>query len=238
MYSMGRSGGGTVIKFFELLTHLNYSFYEPFKDGYFEKGKKIEKYIDEIKGYFENKSGVIFKHNLENLDYLKRKKTFEIEKWLFDNFNKVLINGRSNWLKHAISEIISAKTGNWHQKHELNEISESIHVDLSYIENFIKKRKRKWDKNISYIEKSKNIDFVRVNYENFFGDVDLHSRVEYLENITKNFFEISLRKNHNIRKIYELLSPRYKINNKTTYKIISNIKIINKKLGKKYGFLF
>lgn len=236
VYSMGRSGGGSLCNAIVNLVDFDHSYYEPFNDHFFEKSSDKSDYKSIIENFFDG-GRVFVKHNVENFLYLDENVSEDLDCYLFQKFDKVIVNNRSNWLKHALSEVIADRTGNWHDHHSQSDLSESFEVSFSIIEKLIERRRSEWRDRVDYIRNNNEVESVWINYENFYNQIDLKSRVEHLIDIIKNFYELPVDKSR-IERVYNILSKKYKINNKSSYRVVSNNTEINQKLGKEYGFLF
>lgn len=238
IYSMGRSGGGTLVNAINKLINKGDFLAEPFLEtAYLNKNSDYEDQIDQFVVNVINQDIFTIKHNLGNFHYLNRKK--DVDYYLFDKFNKIVVNGRRNLLKCLISKIIGRRANYWHSNWRKNLeklYANPFHVEIDEIEDEIQDVKKRWEDRVSYIENSSS-DVIYLEYENFFQEINLHSRLQHLKGVIKILLKISPSE-ENLEEVLQLLSNKQKMNSRKTYSVIKNIESINKNLGPKYGFLY
>jgi len=238
---MGRSGGKTLLTSLGKLSGSENYLSEPLLNHSLnDETSRYKELIDELVGRINEENIRVIKHNLGTFSELKDKKKKKVNRYLFDQFDNIIINGRRNVLKRNVSSIIGGKTENWHGKtrdYFSDLFQKSFRVDIGEMEKWVLRTKRRWRKNVEYIKSLENVRVVYLEYENFFQEINLNSRLKHL----RGAYKMLLREppsNENLLEVLDLLSNKKKMNNRDTYSIIENIESVNKNLGPKFGFLF
>lgn len=242
IYSMGRSGGSALSISLGALINDSEVCSEPFsKTGNFhipkEAGESYKDQIDSFIDYIFQDQITVVKHNFSHMDHLGEYE-LKADQYIFDRFGRVILNSRNNRLKQAVSFVISSKTNTWsnYQLKPSEFYQHSFEIDLDDLVEIAERYRWGWNKRILYL-KENSIPYIDLNYENFFNEIDLQSRISQLENITNNFLNLSFSYEH-IGSVLKMLSSKEKQNNSKTYSIVENIHEINNKLGPKYGYLY
>lgn len=240
IYSISRSGGSSLHSSISKLVQPDSVLIEPFSwTGELSVPREEEdnygEYIERFFRVLEMNNTTTVRHTIDHLSHLDEHDSADHK--ILSNFDKVVLNSRSNRLRHIISHLIAEKTGAWKDFHVDSEYYEnSIVLDLDEIERRILEYREKWRDRVTFLEEE-GISYVDVNYENFYKELDLHSRVENLIQICKNFYNLSVS-DRKIRGVLSELSNQRNQNNRRTYSIVQNIDKINNELGPKYGFLY
>lgn len=241
IFSMGRSGGEALAtslgKFAGSETYLS----EPLlDDNLADETSRYKELVDELVEQIREENIQVLKHNLGTFSELGVSKRKKANRHLFDQFDNIIINGRRNVLKRNLSSIIGGKTNKWHGKtrdYFSNLFQKSFRVDIGEMEKWVLRTKKQWRGNIEYIRNLENVRVVFLEYENFFQEIPLNSRLKHLRGV----YKMLLREppsNENLLEVLDLLSTKKKMNNRDTYSIIKNIESVNKNLGPKFGFLY
>jgi len=238
---MGRSGGKTLLTSLGKLTGSENYLSEPLLNhSLSNETSRHKELIDELVEKIREENIQVIKHNLGTFSDLGDQKRKKANRYLFDQFVNIIINGRRNVLKRNLSSIIGGKTGRWHGKtrdYFSDLFQKSFRVDIDEMEKWVLRTKRQWRKNVEYIKSLEKARVAYLEYENFFREIDLNSRLKHL----RGAYKMLLREppsNENLLEVLDLLSNKKKMNSRDTYSIIENIESVNKNLGPKFGFLF
>lgn len=237
---MGRSGGEALGSSLGKLAGGETYLSEPLLGHGLDDETQLKKLIDELVERIKDENIKVVKHNLGTFSELSDQERKSVNRYLFDHFDNIILNGRRNVLKRNVSSIIGGKTENWHGKTKdyFSDLFEkSFRVDLGEMEKWVLRTKKQWRKNVEYIRNLENVKIVFLEYENFFQEIGLNSRLKHLRGI----YKILLREppsNENLLEVLDLLSNKKKMNSRDTYSIIENIESVNKNLGPKFGFLY
>ena len=237
---MGRSGGEALLTSLGKLAGSETYLPEPLLGHGLSDETQLKNLIDELVERIKDENIKVVKHNLGTFSELDDQKRKSVNRYLFDHFDNIILNGRRNVLKRNLSSIIGGKTGKWHGKTKSyfsDLFQKSFRVDIDEMERWVLRTKRKWRENVDYIKNLKNVKVVSLEYENFFREISLNSRLKHLKGIYKMLIKES-PSDENLPDVLDLLSNQQKMNNRDTYSVVQNIESVNKNLGPKYGFLF
>ncbi len=237
---MGRSGGGALVTSLGKLADGDSYLSEPLLGHGINDETQLKELIDNLIERVKNENIKVVKQNLGTFSELSDQKRKSLNQYLFDRFSSIILNRRRNVLKRNISSIIGGKTGNWHgkTKNYFSKLFEkSFRIDIEEMEEWVLRIERRWRENKEYIKGLENIQVVSLEYENFFQEISLNSRLRHLKGIYKTLLKES-PSDENLLDILDLLSNKQKMNNRDTYSVVQNIESVNKNLGPKYGFLF
>ncbi len=240
IFSMGRSGGKTLVTSLGKLAGSENYLHEPLLGLNLNNGTHYKTLVDNLINRVKDENVKVVKHNLDTFSELGDQERKKANHYLFDQFDKIILNRRRNVLKRNLSFKIAGETGKWHGKtrdYFSNLFQKSFRVDIEKMENWVLQTKKNWRRNVRYIERLENVEVISLEYENFFQEIGLNSRLKHLQGIYKMFLRES-PSNENLLEVLDLLSNKQKMNNRDTYSVIENIESINKNLGPKFGFLF
>lgn len=250
LFCQGRSGGSTLQEAINAGINKEYEAHgELFGEGeYRDRILKSDHYEEEIRNVLKEVSdgycgikvnvGNFMHYDLSGIREVGNQRN--LYKLPFDFFDHVIINGRKNVLKSVISERIAVVLDQWHvnsseERKRIIENAKTWEEDIEAIERHLERKSESWNRAIAFIE-SGNLETLRVDYEDFYVDTNLETRLEKVKNIV-NWLGHDFDSEH-LGAIKHLLSKERKVSTKDLYLLIENIEEINNRFGPEYGYLF